>query len=111
MKLSLSKFEALALQTARDTAFPLPVTGFLLDVVIVDCVAFGHIYAHVKADPLTGRFTDGHLIHTSAIATFHEHAGFVILHTRNSHYVCVLSEADKDELLRHLKWLSKPTLH
>ncbi|WP_417315949.1 hypothetical protein [Cycloclasticus pugetii] len=68
MKHNMWKFETLALRIARDTAFPVPTTGFLLEVVIVDHIAVGQFYGHVKADPLTGRFADGHLMHTSAIA-------------------------------------------
>jgi hypothetical protein len=103
--------QRLALQKAWNVDFPFAVTGFLLDPVIVDTMAVGWIYRHVKADPLTRRFADGNLIHTSYVVGFVEHAGFVVLITRNSAYVCVVGDVEKLILMRGIEALPKQTYH
>lgn len=107
----LSKSESLALERALETPFPFEVTGFLLDPMIVETVAVGWIYGHVKADPLTGRFADGNLIHTSYIVGYVEHDEFVVLITRNSCYVCIVGIVEKLILMRGIEALPKQTYH
>lgn len=111
MSYDLLRSEKQALQKARDAVFPFAVTGYLLHPIIVGMVAIGTIYHHVKADPVTNKFADGHIIHTSAIAGFIVHEGFLVLNTRNSMYVCVMREADKAVLINTIKSLPKPTYH
>ncbi len=103
--------ERAALRAAEEYSFPFSVTGFLLDPAVVSQVAIGHVYRHVRADPLTGRFFDGHLMHTSLISHFFEHGGFVVLVTLNSRYVCVNAETEKALLLASLAAQRYPPLH
>lgn len=111
MSFVLSEAERLLLRKAENTLFPFSVAGFLLDPVVVDQVAVGRVYRHVRADPLSGRFADGHLMHTSRIGCFFEYEAFVVLITRNSIYVCVLSATDRLSLLTELERLEKSTRH
>ena len=111
MSYDLLRSEEQALKKARDTVFPFAVTGYLLNPIIVGMVAFGTIYHHVKADPVTNRFADGHTIRTSPIAGFILHDGFLVLNTRNSLYVCVMHEADEAVLINIIRSLPKSTYH
>ncbi|PCD01098.1 hypothetical protein [Halopseudomonas pelagia] len=99
------------LQRAFDTLFSLPVTGFLVDPVVVRTVCVGRVYRHVKADPRTGRFVDGNLFHTSYVVGFAEHGEFVAVTTLNSVYVCVALEEQRQELIAGLCVLPKLTWH
>ena len=108
----LSTAEVRGLNKAQRTVFPFAITGYLLAPVLLGSVAVGRIYGHIKADPVTGRFTDGHLMHTSSVGGFFEHEGFVVLVTRNSLYVCVVPRAAvKFWLIGQLQALPKPTFH
>jgi len=111
MKPTLTRPQRRALRKARATSFPFVVTGFLIDPVIVGTIALGKIYHHSKADPRTGRFVDGHMIHTSWIAGFVEYGGFVVLITRNSQYACVVSNDEKSALIWSIQSVPKPTFH
>lgn len=111
MKHILTRSERSALRKAWSAEFPFAVTGFLLDPVIVETVAVGWIYHHVKADPLSGRFADGNLIHTSYIVGYVEHDEFVVLITRNSCYVCIVGNVEKLTLMRGIEALPKQTYH
>ncbi|WP_394241120.1 hypothetical protein [Halopseudomonas laoshanensis] len=105
--------ERLALHRACETPFPFEVTGFLLDVVIYPehGIASGRTYRHRQADPVTGRFSDGHQIKTSMIFGFAEHRGYPVLITRNSLYICVGVGTDNLTLMRDLKSLPMPARH
>ncbi|MEH6686473.1 MAG: hypothetical protein V7693_04350 [Halopseudomonas sabulinigri] len=93
------------LQRAFDTRFSLPVTGLLVDPFVVRTVCVGWVYRHVKADPLTGRFVDGNLFHTSYVVGFAENGEFVVITTLNSVYVCVAMEEQRQELIASLSIL------
>jgi len=104
--------ENCVLKKAREVKFPFEVTGYLISPKIINRFALGRIHAHIKADFVTGRFTDGHLIHTSDIADFIMHRGFIVLITRNSSYVCCFPDLD-DELpfVKELNAFPRPTRH
>ena len=78
---------------------------------MVGNVCIGHVYHHAKANRMTGRFSDGHLIHTSSVGAIFEHAGFPVLITRNSVYVCVvLCDEELAGILSH-ELISQPPFH
>ncbi|WOD10091.1 hypothetical protein [Halopseudomonas laoshanensis] len=99
------------LQKAFGNPFLFPVTGFLVDPVVVQTVCVGMVYRHVKANPRAGRFVDGNLFHTSHVVGFAEHGEFVVITTLNSVYVCVALEEQRQELIAGLKVLPKLTWH
>lgn len=107
----LSIAEIRGLRKAQRTVFPFAITGYLLAPVLLGSVAVGRVYGHIKANPATGLFTDGHLMHTSSVGGFFEHEGFVVLVTRNSLYACVVPHASKTLLIGQLQTLPKPTCH
>ncbi|MGH1448798.1 MAG: hypothetical protein ACRBBM_05155 [Pseudomonadaceae bacterium] len=111
MKSDLSALEQEMLNKARETAFPCPVTGFLLDSYLANGVCWGYVYDHVKMDPQTGRFSDGHEIHTSTIGAFFEFGEYIILVTRNSVYVCIGQRDQQMALMEDLRPLPGPALH
>ena len=71
----LTRSQKRALVRARKTTFPSAMTGFLIDPVLLGSIVVGRVYGHIKADPATGRFPDGHLMHTSSVGGFFEHKG------------------------------------
>lgn len=112
MTYSFSTMEKRILKKARKISFPFEVTGYLMSPVVIDSIAFGRVYGHIKADPVTGRFSDGHLIHTSELADYVIYRGYVVLITRNSVYVCCVSSIIDGMLLMNcLNSLPRPTCH
>lgn len=111
MKGDLLSLEKLTLQRAVETNFQLPVTGFLLDAVMIGSVCIGYVYHHAKADPLTGRFSNGHMMHTSSVGSIFEHAGFPVLITCNSVYVCVVLCVEELETFLSHELISQPLYH
>jgi hypothetical protein len=111
MKSDLSALEKAMLHKARETSFLCPVTGFLLDSYVASGVCWGYVYDHVKMDPQTGRFSDGHEIHTSTIGAFFEFGEYIILVTRNSVYVCIGEPSEQRSLIVDLQLLPGPAFH
>tara|TARA_R110001606_G_C15402775_1_gene653374 strand:- start:1437 stop:1772 length:336 start_codon:yes stop_codon:yes gene_type:complete len=111
MKDCLSRSEKQALKKARETSFPFPVTGLLLDTYVAREVCWGHVYDHVRRNPETGRFSDGHEIHTSSIGAFYELGEYVVLVTRNSVYVCIGQPEQQMALMEDLHQVPGPALH
>ncbi len=110
MEYQLEERAQLALCKAMKTDFPFAVTGFLLDPSIVGQIAFGRVFRHVKADPVTGRFTDGHLMYTSRVTGFLEYDQ-VVLVTLNSLYVCVFADTEESLPISAPLTLSTPNVH
>jgi len=86
---SLSPFQEGLLRRARSVVWPVAVTAYLTDVKIHGHILLGITWGHRKALPLSGKFADGHLIHTSDICGLDRVGRYWIVETRNSHYVIV----------------------
>lgn len=67
----------------------------LTEARIIACCFIGVTHRHIRADPVSGRFTDGRLIRTSDILRVAEEGGFWVLHTyTGSFYVIASFRAD-----------------
>ena len=83
------------LNEALAYTFSQPVTAYLTEARIIACCSIGVTHRHIRADPVSGRFTDGRLIRTSDILRVAEEGGFWVLHTYNgSFYVIASFRAD-----------------
>jgi len=85
---SISSYAERQLAHALKANYPIPVTGFLVDVFVIANAAIGISYQHARRES-TGRFADGHLIRTSDILELRHSDGRWFIKTRNSLYVVV----------------------
>jgi|TARA_Y100000815_G_scaffold174676_1_gene158938 hypothetical protein len=85
---SISSYAKRQLAHALKAKYPLPVTGFLVDAVVIANAAVGISYQHARRES-TGRFADGHLIRTSDIIGLRLSEGRWLITTLNSTYVVV----------------------
>jgi hypothetical protein len=75
--------------------FSKPVTAYLTEARIADCCCLGVTHRHIRADPVSGLFTDGRLIRTSIILRVGQEGGFWVFHTyTGSFYVIASYRAD-----------------
>lgn len=82
------------LNEALAYTFSQPVTAYLTDARIAVC-CLGVTHRHIRADPISGRFTDGRLIRTSDILRVGQEGRFWVLHTyTGSFYVIASFRAD-----------------
>ncbi len=96
------------LDEAQTCRFSQPVTAYLTEARIAACCCLGVTHRHIRADPIWGRFTDGHLIRTSDILRVAQEGGFWVLHTYSgSFYVIASFHADGgyQSLLEYQKFL------
>lgn len=84
----LTQEEILNLEIAAFHEFRIPVTAFLTSVYFSDGICIGVVWGHDRADA-TGRFADGHKIHTSHVMRIERNEDFRVIVTRNSRYVMV----------------------
>lgn len=83
------------LNEAMNYTFSLPVTAYLTEARIIACCCIGVTHRHIRADPVSGRFTDGRLIRTSDTLRVAEEGGLWVLHTyTGSFYVIASFRAD-----------------
>lgn len=108
----LSPFQGRLLLRAKSIAWPVVVTAYLTDVKIHGRILLGVTWGHRRASVESGRFTDGHLIHTSDVCGVDRVGRYWIVETLNSHYVVVnfTRSGGRAEFacLRHL-WSAKKT--
>jgi hypothetical protein len=89
----LTHSDALALENAAYHDFREPVTAYLTSVYFVGGLCLGIVWGHDKADA-TGRFADGHRIHTSQIVSIERDGDFPVIVTLNSRYVLISLHAE-----------------
>lgn len=83
------------LNEAMNCTFSQPVTAYLTEARIIACCCIGVTHRHIRADPVSGRFTDGRLIRTSDILRVGQEGGLWVLHTyTGSFYVIASFRAD-----------------
>jgi hypothetical protein len=83
------------LNEAMNCTFSRPVTAYLTEARIIACCCIGMTHRHIRADPVSGRFTDGRLIRTSDILRVAQEGGYWVLHTYSgSFYVIASFRAD-----------------
>ncbi len=107
----LSTLDLLLLKEAKAVYSSFSVTGYLLGVFPYEDICFGRVYGHVRADSHTGRFADGHLMHTSTVMKVYERNQVVAVSTLNSLYVCVTLHFERAIFFSHFDALSKPLTH
>ena len=69
------------LNEAMNCTFSRPVTAYLTEARIIACCFIGVTHRHIRADPVSGRFTDGRLIRTSDILRVAEEGSGCSTHT------------------------------
>lgn len=84
----LTDEDALALERAAFHDFRKPVTAYLTSAYFVDGLCLGIVWGHDRNDA-TGRFADGHRVHTSQIITIERDGDFEVVVTLNSRYVLI----------------------
>lgn len=83
------------LNEALAYTFSQPVTAYLTEARIIACCSIGLTHRHIRADPVSGLFTDGRLIRTSVILRVGQDGGFWVFHTyTGSFYVIASFRAD-----------------
>ena len=84
----------LAIQSAINLDFGIPITGYLFDVVYSPPVLFGMVYRDSR-----GRFSDGSAIHTSALRGTVSLMGYPVVQTiTGSVYVIISWQAQGSSL-------------
>ena len=79
------------LNEAMNCTFSRPVTAYLTEARIIACCFIGVTHRHIRADPVSGRFTDGRLIRTSVILRVAQEGEFWVFHTYSgSFYVMAI---------------------
>jgi hypothetical protein len=84
----LTSEDVLALERAAYHDFREPVTAYLTSAYFVDGLCLGIVWGHDRDDE-TGRFADGHRVHTSKIVTIEKDGDFPVVVTLNSRYVLI----------------------
>lgn len=84
------------LHEALAYTFSQPVTAYLTEARIAVCCCLGVTHRHIRADPIWGRFTDGHLIRTSDIMRIGQEGGFWVLHTYTGSFYVIASFRAED---------------
>ena len=83
------------LNEAMNCTFSQSVTAYLTEARIIACCCIGVTHRHIRADPVSGQFTDERLIRTSAILRVGQEGGFWVFHTyTGSFYVIASYRAD-----------------
>lgn len=83
------------LNEALAYTFSQPVTAYLTEARTIACCCIGVTHRHIRADPVSGQFTDRRLIRTSAILRVGQEGGLWVLHTSTgSFYVIASFRAD-----------------
>lgn len=79
------------LREALAYTFSQPVTAYLTESRIAVCCCLGVTHRHIRADPVSGRFTDGRLIRTSVILRVAQEGEFWVLHTYSGSFYVIAS--------------------
>jgi len=87
----VSLYAAMQLQRAFDLCFSEPVTAYLTSACIAAGCCLGVTHRHAKADPDSGRFSDGHLIRTSDIVRIDREHSYWVLRTFSGSFYVVAS--------------------
>jgi hypothetical protein len=83
------------LNEAMSCTFSQPVTAYLTEARIIACCSIGVTHRYIRADSVSGRFTDGRLIRTSDILRVEQEGGLWVLHKyTGSFYVIASFRAD-----------------
>lgn len=79
------------LKDAMNFTFSKPVTAYLTEARMTACCCIGVTHRHIRADLVSGRFTDGRLIRTSDILRVRKEGGFWVLHTYSGSFYVIAS--------------------
>ncbi len=88
----LTPEDALSLERAAYHDFRESITAYLTSVYFVDSLCIGIVWGHDRNDA-TGRFADGHRVHTSQIVAIERDGDFPVIVTLNSRYVLISLDA------------------
>lgn len=84
----LSQADAISLEKAARHDFRQQVTAYLTSVYFTNNICLGIVWGHDRDDE-TGRFANGHRIHTSQVLTIERDEEFPVIVTLNSRYVLI----------------------
>lgn len=84
----LSQNDVTSLERAARHEFSQPVTAYLTSVYFVDKISLGIVWGHDRDDE-SGRFANGHRIHTSHVLGIERDGEFPVILTLNSRYVLI----------------------
>lgn len=79
------------LKQASAHVFSRPVTAYLTEARFLSDICIGVTHMHRRANPMTGQFSDGRVIHTSRLLRIEHETGFWILHTLSGSFYVIVS--------------------